>query len=44
MNIDGENDGGKEGLKKVKAAELIMNDQVNLDKEAGPVDRSCRTQ
>jgi hypothetical protein len=34
----------EDGAKKVKAAEVVEKNQISVDKNAGPLDRSCRTQ
>jgi hypothetical protein len=33
----------EDGAKKVKAAEVAEKNQISVDKNAGPVDRSCGT-
>jgi hypothetical protein len=44
MEIDGEVFGVKDGVKKVKGNDMIVEDQKTFVNEAVPVDRSCETQ
>jgi hypothetical protein len=44
MEIDGEENGKKEGVKKAKGGSAVAGDQYIVENEAGPADRSRETQ